>query len=304
LFPAVITSIQLFLRHRPDFNNMIRKSSLIALLFVFAISPDIFIFCYSQEIQEVQRDTAKDYIISADNIIEINVYGEPDLSATTRVSQDGTINYPFLGPIEAAGLSVRELETNITELLGEDYLVTPRVTIVIKEYGKISVLGAVNSPGAYEAKENLTLTKVIALAGGFSETADSSKVKIIRIIGREKETIEVDVDQILEKAFDDVEIRPNDTIMVEEYGRISIMGQVVKPGVYNLKRNLTAMEAITLAGGFTPTAAQNGTRVIRVENGQKKIIPVPVLNISKRGDSSKDILLQAGDTIVVPESFF
>jgi len=286
---------------------MIKKSSLLALLFIFAIFPNIFIFCYSQEnqeIQETQRDTEKDYIISADNIIEISVYGEPDLSATIRVSQDGTINYPFLGPIKAAGLSVRELETNITELLGEDYLVTPRVTVFVKEYGKISVLGAVNSPGAYEAKENLTLTKVIALAGGFSETANTSKVKIIRIVGREKETIEVDVDQILEKAFDDVEIKPNDTIIVGEYGRISIMGQVVKPGVYNLKRNLSVMEAIILAGGFTPTAAQNGTKVIRVEDGQKKIIPVPVFNISKRGDSSQDILLQAGDTIVVPESFF
>ena len=286
---------------------MIKKSSLLALLFIFAIFPNIFIFCYSQEnqeIQETQRDTEKDYIISADNIIEISVYGEPDLSATIRVSQDGTINYPFLGPIKAAGLSVRELETNITELLGEDYLVTPRVTVFVKEYGKISVLGAVNSPGAYEAKENLTLTKVIALAGGFSETANTSKVKIIRIVGREKETIEVDVDQILEKAFDDVEIKPNDTIIVGEYGRISIMGQIVKPGVYNLKRNLSVMEAIILAGGFTPTAAQNGTKVIRVEDGQKKIIPVPVFNISKRGDSSQDILLQAGDTIVVPESFF
>jgi polysaccharide export outer membrane protein len=316
---------------------MVKKSLLIALLAVFLISPDIFVLCYSQEdeemegaqesqesqatqetqpiknIQSVQEtpaaqgihgETDKDYIIAADNIIEINVYGELDLSATLRVSQDGTINYPLLGAMKAAGLSVRELEANITELLAEDYLVTPRVTIFIKEYGKISVLGAVNSPGAYEAKENLTLTKVIALAGGFTDTADASKVKVIRMVGNEKETIEVDVGQILEKSLEDVGIKPNDTIIVEEYGRISIMGQVNKPGVYGLKKSLTVVEAINLAGGFTPTAAQNGTRVIRVENGQKKIIPVPVLNIIKGGSSSKDILLQAGDTIVVPESFF
>ena len=316
---------------------MVKKSLLIAPLFFFVISCGISIFCYSQEPQETQgaeqvqetqaaqepqetqgaeqvqetqaaqgihRDTEKDYIISANDIIEIDVYEEPDLSATLRISQDGTINYPLLGSVKAAGCSVRELEATITGLLAEDYLVTPRVTIFIKEYGKISILGAVNKPGAYEAKENLTLTKVIALAGGFTETADSSKVKIIRIIGSEKQTIEVDVGQVLEKSLDDVEIKPNDTIIVEEYGRISIMGQVSKPGVYGLKRNLTVMEAVNLAGGFTPTAAQNGTRVIRVENGQKKIIRVPLLNIIKGSDSSSDILLQAGDTIVVPESFF
>jgi len=298
---------------------MVKKSLLITLLFFFVIFPGIIIFCYSQEDQEtrgsqqfqetqaageIHRDTEKDYIISANDIIEISVYQEPDLSATLRISQDGTINYPLLGAIKAAGFSVRELEATITGLLAEDYLVTPRVTIFIKEYGKISVLGAVNTPGAYEAKENLTLAKVIALAGGFTETADSSKVKIIRIIGSEKQTIEVDVGQVLEKSLGDVEIKPNDTIIVGEYGRISIMGQVNKPGVYGLKRNLTVMEAVNLAGGFTPIAAQNGTRVIRVENGQKKVINVPVLDINKEGGSSKDILLQAGDTIVVPESFF
>lgn len=254
-----------------------------------------------------QTDTepaGKGYIISADDVLEITVYQEGDLSVSVHVTPEGTINYPLLGKIKAAGFTVRQLERHITDLLAEDYLVMPQVSIFIKEYAKISILGQVKAPGSYQMKENLTLTEVIAMASGFNDGANSSKVKIIRTIGDNKETLEVNVDQILDKAAADVAIRPNDIIMVELYGRYSIMGQVLQPGVYNLRKGLTAMEAIGLAGGFAPAAAQAGTRVIRNDDGQKKVIRVPVRDIIKGEDRSKDILLQEGDTIVVPESFF
>jgi len=254
--------------------------------------------------QSGSKGSDKEYTISSDDILEITVYGEGDLSVTTRVSQDGTISYPLLGNIKAAGFTVRELEAYITDLLGQDYLVMPQVSIFVKQYSKISVLGQVKSQGSYEMKENLTLTQAIALTGGFSPTADTSRVKIIRSMGGRKETLEVNVDQILEKAAPDIELKANDTIIVEGYGRISIMGQVVRPGVYNLQRNLKVVEAVGIAGGFTPTAAPDATRVVRVENGEKKVINVPVASIMRGGDSSRDILLQEGDTIVVPESFF
>ncbi len=201
---------------------------------------------------------------------------------------------------------MRELEVIITHLLGQDYLVKPQVSIFVKEYAKISILGQVRNPGSYEMKESLTLTQAIALTGGFANTANTSKVKIIRTVGEEKETLEINVDQILEKAAADVEIKANDTIIVEEYGRFSIMGQVIRPGVYTLQRGLKVIEAINLAGGFTATAAQDGTRVIRVEGSEKKVtrMHVPVASIMKGGDTSKDIELKDGDTIVIPESFF
>ncbi len=261
------------------------------------------LLCFAQE---DAKNSDKEYIISSNNILEITVYGEPDLSTSARVSQDGTITYPLLGNIKAAGLTVRELEANITDLLGQDYLVMPQVSIFVKEYANISILGQVRSPGSYQMKEHLTLTQAIAFTGGFNPTANTSKVKIIRTTGEgdEKETLEVNVDQILEKAAPDVEIKANDTIMVEEYGRFSIMGQVARPGVYALQKGLKVVEAINLAGGFTSTAAQDGTRVVRVESSEKKIIRVSVASIMKGGDASKDILLQEGDTIVVPESFF
>lgn len=261
------------------------------------------IICYSFAQNKI-TDAQKKYVISPNDILEITVYGEPDLSVTVRVSQDGTIIYPLLGNIKAAGFDIREIEKTITDLLTQDFLVNPQVSIFIKEYSKISILGEVRSPGTYEMKENLTLTQAISAAGGFTDTANTDAIKIISGIGEKKETITLGIDQIMDKEIADVEIKANDTILVASYGHISIMGQVVRPGIYNLKKGLTVVEAISLTGGFTSTAAQDGTRVIRVEGKEKKTIRVNISDIIKGGNKSRDILLQEGDTIVVPESFF
>ncbi len=257
--------------------------------------------------QERLNSMNKEYVLSPNDTIEITVFGEPELSLSVRIPQNGSFSYPLLGTLKAAGLTVRELENTIYTLLEKDYLVSPQVTIFVKEFSKmsISVLGQVKAPGNFQVRDNFTLTQAFALAGGFTETADLSQVKIVRIQGAEKETIEVDVEDIMDRYASDIVLRPEDTIIVEEYGKFSIIGQVGRPGVYSLKKGLTVIEAISIAGGFTPTAAQNGTRLIRIdENGDKIIIPVPVASIIKSGDTRRDVELEVDDTIVVPESFF
>ena len=257
--------------------------------------------CYAQK---PVFENEKEYVIATGDVLEISVYGEPDLSTTVRVSQDGSIAYPLIGNLQAAGYNVRELEKQIESLLEEDYLVIPQVSIFVKEYARISLLGAVKSPGSYEIKENFGLTQAIAIAGGFSEGANTSRVKVIRNVSGKKETLEVNVDRILNKTAPDLEMKPNDIVTIEEYGRFSIMGQVMRPGVYNLRKGLTAVEAIGIAGGFTTTAAQNGVRIVREVKGQRQSIRVPIASIMREGDKNRDVLIKEGDTIVVPESFF
>jgi polysaccharide biosynthesis/export protein len=260
----------------------------------------------AQNDRDMQRSGLnKEYLISVDDILEITVYGEEDFSTTVRVAQDGTVNYPYLGNIRAVGLTLRELEANITELLAQDYLVNPQVRAFVKEYSKkISMLGAIRSPGSYQLKERLSFTQAVALAGGFTDSANTAAVKIIRDNRGRKDTFYVDYERILDRTDYDIEIKGDDIIVVEEYGRFSVMGQVAKPGVYTMRKGLRASEAVGLAGGFTSTAAQNGTRVVRMEKGVKKVIPVPVADIMRSGDVSRDVLLQEGDTVMVPESFF
>lgn len=97
---------------------------------------------------------------------------------------------------------------------------------------------------------------------------------------------------------------PHVTVFIDEYTTISVTGQVKHPGSYPLRGNLTVIEAIGLAGGFTKIAAQNNVRILRNHEGKKKTIKVKVKSISKKGDKSLDIPIQRGDIIYVPESLF
>ena len=361
--------------------NKIFFARIVGLLLIFVIA--LWALALAQDEDE--------YHLSVGDLVEITVYDELDLTKVVRVSADGNISYPLLGNIYVVGLTAKELQSNITELLAKDYLVNPQVAVFIKEHSKVSVLGQVKNPGAYELKSSLTvigaialaggfterantaliklvrrgnegkqefiinvqeitekgyrkkdmvlmpndlimveelgavsivgqvrnpgkyflkagmtLVEAIAQAGGFSDSANTTNVKLIRMVGNEKQTINVNVSDITEKGEKekDVLLRQDDLIIVEQYGSVSVVGQVKNAGKYGLKKGMTVIDAIALAGGFTDIAAANGTKVIRVIGGKKKIINIPVGSILRGGDKSRDIPLEPNDTIVVPESFF
>jgi len=97
-------------------------------------------------------------------------------------------------------------------------------------------------------------------------------------------------------------------VFVESYHsrRIFILGEVNNPGSYDIppEKELTVVEAISLAGGFTEQAGVNKTKIIRVENGLEKTMEVKIKDITKKGNKSKDIILRPNDIVIVPQSFF
>ena len=108
--------------------------------------------------------------------IVINVFGEDDLSMDFRLNDTGTLNYPFLGELEVAGLSVVELEQLITNGLKGPYLVNPDVTVSIAEYRPFYMYGEIEEPGGRPYQPGLPLEKAIALGGGFTERAAKGKL--------------------------------------------------------------------------------------------------------------------------------
>lgn len=112
--------------------------------------------------------------------IQITVFSEENLSMDFRLNDTGTLNYPFLGELKVAGLSVVELEQLITDGLTGPYLVDPDVTVSIKEYRPFFLHGEVQEPGGIAYQPGLTLQKAIALAGGFTERAAKRKITVIR----------------------------------------------------------------------------------------------------------------------------
>ena len=119
------------------------------------------------------------YILDSGDLVRIQVYGESDLTLETRLSDSGTISYPFLGQIRVAGMTLERLRETITEGLSGDYLLNPRVNVTILEYRQFFINGEVRNPGGFPYQPGLTVRKAISIAGGFTERASRDEIFII-----------------------------------------------------------------------------------------------------------------------------
>jgi polysaccharide biosynthesis/export protein len=114
-----------------------------------------------------------DYQIGPEDLLEISVLEAPDLSRTVRVSDDGAISLPLLGSIDAAGLSTRELEAVLKDLLRRTYMKDPQVSVFVQEMRShpVSVFGAVEKPGVYQIRDAKTLIEILSMAQGLADDA-------------------------------------------------------------------------------------------------------------------------------------
>lgn len=130
---------------------------------------------------KVLADAREHYRLAPDDILSITVFDEPELSLKdTRVATNGSISFPLIGQVQVEGLTVLELEAELTRRLADGYLRTPRVTVAVTEYRLIYVNGEVKRPGGYSYRKGLTVRKAVTLAGGFSERASPKKITLIR----------------------------------------------------------------------------------------------------------------------------
>ncbi len=151
--------------------------------------------------------TVSTYQLDAGDQIKISVFGEDDLNVKSRLTDAGTISYPFFGEVRVLGLTVGQLESLIIEKLKGDYLVNPRVNVIITEYRKFFVYGEVKDPGGFSFEPGLTLEKAVALAGGFSPRASKDSVEVTRERSGEKSTKRMELDK---------PVLPDDIINVRE----------------------------------------------------------------------------------------
>ncbi|MBI3307293.1 MAG: polysaccharide export protein [Candidatus Omnitrophica bacterium] len=163
-----------------------------------------------------QKRRAENYRIGVGDLLEIEVYDEPDLTKEVRILTDGTLSFPLLGSIQAEGLTVGELEKQVTSLLAAKYLVNPQVTVFVKEFSNVFVFGEVKKPGSFPIYGKITVFEAITLAGGFTEVANPSKVKVIREQDGKEISFEVDVTRLTKRgdSSQDIELQPNDHVIV------------------------------------------------------------------------------------------
>ncbi len=257
----------------------------------------------------------KEYIIGVEDVLDVSVWGETELSKTLAVSPEGTINYPLLGIIKVKDLTPEALEHLLRDRLSQGYLKDPKVTVAIKEFNskKVMVFGLVGTPGLYKLKGEIPVLELLFMVGNVSKESGNRMVVMRRDPSDPQSqpmpALEVNLDDLLLKGdlSKNVMIKPGDVVYVTSSvvgkQRIYVMGEVRSAGPYDFTHSMTLLEAIKMAGGITDYAAPKRVRLIRKEGDKKVTFKFNLKEISS-GKKSDDFIVQAGDVIIVPESWF
>jgi polysaccharide biosynthesis/export protein len=252
------------------------------------------------------QDKRSDYTLGPGDTLRIVIYGHNDLPQEVVLSSDGSFMYPFIGQVQATGLTVQQLGEYLARRLEEGYLVAPQIVITVVQYRsqQVYVLGSVRSPGIYTLKHNTTLLNLISEAGGATPEAGSEV-----IIARARDTgeakraendkgstgsIRVDLEKLLAgEVTQRIEINSGDTIYLPKGEFFFISGEVQKPGRHRLERDTTVSKALILAGGPTKFAATKRATVQRLVKAQRMEYQARLNDI-----------LQAEDILIIPQSIF
>ncbi|WP_090634205.1 polysaccharide export protein EpsE [Nitrosomonas marina] len=235
---------------------------------------------------------------SSGDILKIIVYGNPDLTLETKVSESGNITYPLLGEITIGGLSPNAAEKKIADLLEhQGFLKKPQVTILTTALynQQISVLGHVRNQGRYTIEGQRSLTDVLAMAGGVSPEGGNI-VTLIRAEDGQFIKKEINLLSIFQSG--DMNLNPviygGDLIYVAIAPRFYIYGEVQRPGFYRLEPNMTVVQALSTGGGLNQRGTERGVRIQRRDtDGTLHVIKV-----------KPDDLVQPDDVVYIQESLF
>jgi polysaccharide export outer membrane protein len=162
-------------------------------------------------------DHSDEYVIGPTDVLDVQVWNEPNLSRTIPVRPDGKITLPLLDDVTAAGLTPLRLKGMLEKALAK-FLETPRVSVSIQEINSknIYILGQVETPGEYPLRQRMRVLQALSLAGGFAEWADKGGIVIVREVNGEQHRIPFDYDRVSKgKDLDrNILLWPGDTIIV------------------------------------------------------------------------------------------
>jgi len=248
------------------------------------------------------KSLSADMLIGTGDLLQVTVYGT-DFDRQVRVSDSGEISLPLLGSVKLAGLSIRDGEQLVAkELARGGYFNDPQVSIFDREYSTqaISVLGEVQKPGIYPLPGARTLFDAISAAGGTTAKAGTTVTVTHRGRPDHPETLPLSYGADASQ-HSNVQVFPGDTVVVSKAGIVYVVGDVRQPsGIVMENSRMTVLQAIAMAQGTNPTAAINGTKVIRNAPQGLKEIPVPLKKILAA--KTPDVSLQPGDILFVPNS--
>jgi Periplasmic protein involved in polysaccharide export len=305
------------------------------LVVVFALVSSLIVLVHAQEQQTssssagisassgIDNQGIKNYLLGPGDVLEVRVFGQPDLSSTVEIDSDGNLSsLPFLEtPIPARCRTEKQVQKDIATAYAK-FINNPQVSVRISARNSrqpATVFGAVRQPTRVEMKRKVRLNELMAVSGGFTERA-SGTIQILHTEplmcpepGDEASAAPIDgtkiplqIVKIADLRSGNVQanpvIRPGDYVLVTEAEPVYITGSVVSPSGIYLRENLTLSRALAMVGGVRKEAKNSDIKIYRQKPGasDQEIIHVDYAAIKK--NEKPDITLMAYDVIEVPEA--
>jgi polysaccharide export outer membrane protein len=244
----------------------------------------------------------QEYTLNPGDVVEISVFGEPDLSRSVTIGPNGKINLPLIGDIQAAGLTPAQLNESVTRAY-KAYVRNPQVTVSVREYQRayVYLVGQVARTGSVEIQRGWTVLEVMSVAGGITPRAAPRRATLIR--RATGEVIALDLDRLLNKGDRTVNprVEPGDIIMVPALqNRVMVLGAVARPGAYDVDEGARIFETLALAGSPLERSATNNIGLIRPGPDGKPIVKTVDMTKFVKGDFAQNVPVADGDIIYVP----
>jgi polysaccharide biosynthesis/export protein len=241
--------------------------------------------------------------LGAGDLIDLNVYGVPDLNTKARIGNSGDVYLPLIDYVHIADLTVDEAQELIQKRLEDGgFLRNPHVSIFVNESASqaVNMMGEVIRPGTYPVIGERRLFDLISAAGGLTEKAGRN----VTIIHRQNSDQKVELhlpSSLAEDTQSNVEIVPGDTIIVSRAGIVYVVGDVARPSGFMIEDNtLTVLKVLALAGGGTRTASLNSSKILRQTPNGVQEIPVQLQKVLRA--KAPDVAMVKGDILFVPGS--
>ena len=263
-------------------------------------------------------------VIGPDDSVSILALNCDEISKTWRISGTGELNLPLVGEVQAAGLTVQQLEDTLADRL-KKFVIEPQVTVFVTDFRSqpVTVTGAVDKPGVYQLETGKTLFQVLVMAGGPKNAGETVNLKRATQRGRigmpgavlDKDgsyaSVDLDLKEVLEGRGDkaDLPLMPDDLVTVSPARParfVHISGEVNKPGAVELVTQdvVSLMKVLAVAGGLTKDA-KPGTTMIMHNNTNGILTSTVFVDMKKIMDGkARDLELTDGDVVVVPTSGF
>jgi len=237
--------------------------------------------------------TPQNYVVGPGDVLIIDIYGATQETVELKVSPDGNVVVPVVGPIQVAGLSVAAAQKRVSQQMGRFYSESDiKVTMGQTRTIMVNVMGEVKVPGTYTLSAFSTVFHALYMAGGISELGTLRNIKVFRG-GRQISVIDIYEFILNGNLAGNVRLQDNDVIQVGTYDCIvDIAGSVKRPMAYETRATESLSTLLSYCGGFTGDAYKRLLRVFRKSEGLKSVYNVEEFEFG-------DFKMTDGDSVVV-----